>query len=607
MNEEPKSIWKKSFTGWGWLWAWFWTCLILLAAIFIILLIVVQFIPDGPKHFFSMLPGVCIYSLVVSTGVIALFAFAKGFVYCCRHFKRFLFGLACLITLIALFYAEEDWRGWHAWNQFKHQWEAKGDKFGWQSIVPAPVSGDQNFAFSPVWIAEIKSNFLYNPKHAEAWYGQRIYSEEVFKFLPLVPVSVSGLAGGDWGHNLPEESGNWAAARTTDLKPWQTYYRDLGKTNPAANIPVAAQPQSPAADVLLALSKYDPVIDQLRKDSARPYSRFPIGYDDENKASILLPHLAVVKRYSKVLQLRAIAELQNGESDKALGDVKLSLRLVDSIRTEPIVISHLVCIAMLQITLQPVYEGLAAHQWSDAQLAGLDAELAELDFLSDCQNVQKSEIFFSAEEVNFLRRHRDYAADFAQMGIRYPGDVQFQFAIYHYMPSGWFYQSALKNGLAFMQYLPAVNHDTRTTSPTLIRRADAAATNAISFFDPLDTLNKMFNADFLFMGNFLKEIAYGQSSVDLARTAITLERYRLAHGEYPASLAVLAPQFIEKVPHDVIGGQPLKYRREADGQFVLYSVGWNERDDGGVIVLQKGSTPTVNRDEGDWVWRYPQK
>jgi hypothetical protein len=117
----------------------------------------------------------------------------------------------------------------------------------------------------------------------------------------------------------------------------------------------------------------------------------------------------------------------------------------------------------------------------------------------------------------------------------------------------------------------------------------------------------MFNADFLFMGNFLKEIAYGQSSVDLARTAITLERYRLAHGEYPASLAVLAPQFIEKVPHDVIGGQPLKYRREADGQFVLYSVGWNERDDGGVIVLQKGSTPTVNRDEGDWVWRYPQK
>ena len=71
--------------------------------------------------------------------------------------------------------------------------------------------------------------------------------------------------------------------------------------------------------------------------------------------------------------------------------------------------------------------------------------------------------------------------------------------------------------------------------------------------------------------------------MDLARTAIALERYRLAHGEFPESLDALAPQFIAKVPHDVIGGQPLKYRRTADGQFVLYSVGWNETDDGGVV------------------------
>ncbi len=59
----------------------------------------------------------------------------------------------------------------------------------------------------------------------------------------------------------------------------------------------------------------------------------------------------------------------------------------------------------------------------------------------------------------------------------------------------------------------------------------------------------------------VKKFAYAQSSVDLARTAIALERYRLAHGDYPESLDALAPQFIEKVPHDVIGGGPLHYRR----------------------------------------------
>ena len=86
----------------------------------------------------------------------------------------------------------------------------------------------------------------------------------------------------------------------------------------------------------------------------------------------------------------------------------------------------------------------------------------------------------------------------------------------------------------------------------------------------------------------LKTFAYAQASVDLARMAIALERYRLAHGEYPESLDALAPQFMEKVPHDVIGGRPLHYRRTDDGQFVLYSVGWNETDDGGVVVLTKG-------------------
>ena len=69
--------------------------------------------------------------------------------------------------------------------------------------------------------------------------------------------------------------------------------------------------------------------------------------------------------------------------------------------------------------------------------------------------------------------------------------------------------------------------------------------------------------------------------------AIALERYRLAHGEYPESLDVLAPQFMAKLPHDIINGQPLHYRRTSDGQFVLYSVGWNETDDGGVVGFTK--------------------
>ena len=102
---------------------------------------------------------------------------------------------------------------------------------------------------------------------------------------------------------------------------------------------------------------------------------------------------------------------------------------------------------------------------------------------------------------------------------------------------------------------------------------------ALSTFSPYTFLAAMA------LPNFVKAtqtMARNQTLANEAFIACGLERYRLAHGQYPETLEALVPQFAEKLPHDIIGGQPLKYHRTADGQFVLYSVGWNEKDDGGV-------------------------
>ena len=145
MDKETKSIWKKSWTGWSWLYAW----LILMVAVFLIFLIIVQFIPGGPRHFLDLLPAPGINSLVIATMAVGLWAFIR-WLFCGRSFKRFLFRLACFVTLIALIYAEEDWRGWHAWQKFKQEWEAKGEQFDLASVIPPPVPDDQNFALTPI-------------------------------------------------------------------------------------------------------------------------------------------------------------------------------------------------------------------------------------------------------------------------------------------------------------------------------------------------------------------------------------------------------------------------------------------------------------------------
>jgi hypothetical protein len=322
-----------------------------------------------------------------------------------------------------------------------------------------------------------------------------------------------------------------------------------------------------------------------------------------------------MKRSSQLLQLRAIAELQNGESEKALDDVQLSLRPAEAIRTEPLIITHLVRLAILQIAFQPIWEGLAEHRWSDAQLAALDAELAQLDFLADYEFTVRSEPAFHIRLIDYLEQKRSRYQEFVSMfGNMNQQDIElansFSAALMFYLaPKGWFDQNKISLVQRRQKWdAPIVDDPQQTVSPKLVLASEAAQSKMT--FSPFNFFARLEG----FLDNYAEKVARGQTAVNLARVAIALERFRLAHGEFPEAVAALAPQFLEKIPHDIIGGQPLLYRRTDDGQFVLYSVGWNETDDSGVVVTKaagaterRSETPNMDFKQGDWVWRYPQK
>lgn len=83
------------------------------------------------------------------------------------------------------------------------------------------------------------------------------------------------------------------------------------------------------------------------------------------------------------------------------------------------------------------------------------------------------------------------------------------------------------------------------------------------------------------------------------RIAIALERFRLARGEFPASLEQLFPEFLPEPLLDPWSGAPMKYRRTPSGRFLLYSVGKDAADDGGVI-----NPKPSEREQRDAVWLY---
>jgi hypothetical protein len=493
-------------------------------------------------------------------------------------------GLVVLITLAAILVTEENWRGKRAWENYKRGAEARGEWFDLESLVP-PVPDDQNFFSAPIVAEALDQIHKDGSDHS----GQSTYRMNF------------NIYRGD-SKNWPTQGGYWLKGTLTDLKQWQTYFRTFiqspdGKTN---GFPITAQPQTPAADVLLALSIYNPALEELRQASLRPDARIPLNYENGfDAAGELLPWLANMKRCAQFFQLRTLAELQDGQSEAALADVKLLMRVTDCIRNQPFLISHLVRIAMTAINLQPIYEGLAQHRWSDAQLKELERALAGQDYLADFEFAMRGEKITAIETFEKQRITRETKHWEESSGTNKLVTINYRF-----MPSAYFYQNELAFAQMHQQFIvPLVDLTNRIVAPAALRQTQATVeAQKKHCFWPYKAQAVMVIPA---ISASVKKIAVIQSQVDLARVACALERYRLAHGEYPETLNALAPRFIETLPHDIINGQPLHYRREANGQFVLYSVGWNETDDGGQVVLTKGGM--VDRDKGDWVWQYPQK
>jgi hypothetical protein len=136
-----------------------------------------------------------------------------------------------------------------------------------------------------------------------------------------------------------------------------------------------------------------------------------------------------------------------------------------------------------------------------------------------------------------------------------------------------------------------------TISPKKAREAREAIQKTADHIRPYSFFVAIATPDY---SRATRAVAQTQTEAKEALIACALERYRLANGKYPVTLAALTPQFIAAIPHDVITGEPLKYRLDGN-LFILYSVGWNETDDGGKIVMSKDGK-SVDSAQGDWVW-----
>lgn len=85
--------------------------------------------------------------------------------------------------------------------------------------------------------------------------------------------------------------------------------------------------------------------------------------------------------------------------------------------------------------------------------------------------------------------------------------------------------------------------------------------------------------------SLLEHVYMARCELDAAVTMLALTEYRRDVGRYPEQLDRLVPRYLHRLPIDYGDRQPLRYRTEGE-EYILYSVGVNGVDDGGVAATR---------------------
>jgi len=495
--------------------------------------------------------------------------------------RRFLGPTAiALILLILGGCLAENYRGHYLWQRYRKEWEGKGERFDLRALVPKPVPPEQNFAATPFFKPYLDYS-IEEADHQHPYHWRDKLAYERNRALIELP-SDSKL-------RKATEAGQWQVGTFTDFGLWQTYFQS------STNF-LAASPQGgPATAVLTALSRYNAPLEEIRAAGTRPFSVFPVHYQEGYQA--LLPHLAGLKNLGQIVCLRASAELETGNASDALKDIELGFRLADALESERFLISTLVRIRLIGLSLQPIWEGLARQRWTDHQIEEIQSTLARLHVLEDYAPTMRMERAAALFVVDQLR-----TGQYHQLGPSGDADETNtkDYAAIRHLPGGVFRQNQLTIARLYQErLLPAVDNERHFVDVLRVNRAGAVRES--ERYHPYRLFAHLLVP---WLSHAADRFARAQAEVDLALVACALERYRLQTGRYPDVLANLTPNLLAAVPPDVVATQPLKYRLTKNNGFLLYSIGWNQIDDGG--------TPgkTTHREafdprKGDWVWRYP--
>ncbi len=390
-------------------------------------------------------------------------------------------------------------------------------------------------------------------------------------------------------------------------------------------------------DLAVTLDGFAKELELLDQLAEKRTMDFKLNY--QQGFTLRLPMLSPMKGASLKLTAAVLLSLHEGDEAAAARHLRGILGLSRGLSDERLIIFQLVQIAIAHIAQAATWELLQSTNTTDAQLATIQSDWAELKFVGPMQLALEMERALNEMTIANMRESRDGFYQTTSGVFGGSGGTTFNRTGDLLLDAGelakvgwtktveasregmwrvaWSYPDQLrmlKGKQAQIEAMRMVATNGNFSTAWEFQRKELYALGLTSKVDD-DTsfalydkpeLQTLFSSSVASLSRMLNKVMTAESTKQLTVTAIALKRYKLRHGTFPADLSALAPEFLPSVPLDPVNAQPLHYKPNADGTFLLYSVGEDAEDSGGDPKPAGNKTKSNSWQRGrDWVWPQP--
>lgn len=330
-------------------------------------------------------------------------------------------------------------------------------------------------------------------------------------------------------------------------------------------------------------------LDLIEQANTMPECNWGLRYEDTFQ--MLLPHLPGVRDAAKALLVRARLRYVTGDWPGAVTDVQGVVRLAERIESDRILISELVQYATISICVS------AVKQMSTAEPLGADAamqlcdSLAQLESLIDVAEALGMETASAYSLSERLQASPDFLKECIDSA---PSEYWFlpYFVSYPFRPLYRLDQAYI---VRYERELVELGQKPYYTVRDRLNAWDAEVESRSRVFMLTRLLVPV-------LSRMHSGAAKAHAEVHTTRLGLALEACRDRTGSYPDSIEALVPDVLPELPVDPFTGKNFLYRL-ADKEVLIYSVGKNGVDDGGLTeVWQKRLNPGTD----DIAWRVPR-